>query len=154
MSFTVDAFSDGDARNAGLKFTVYSLTRGVKGEKTTWSMKNLASQKIAVDKETGYVESVQVKKSVTIKEISEDVRYFVSMQSTGAKKGAEVFYNVTAMFLASETAADALSMPETDTLGISDALSFGQYDADALASASASALDELEDKSGWQSLLA
>ena len=45
-------------------------------------------------------------------------------------------------------------MPETDTLGISDALSFGSYDTDALADASASDLTELDDKTGWMSLLA
>ena len=35
---------------------------------------------------------------------------------------------------------------------MSDALSFGQYDADALAGASAASLAELDDKSAWQDL--
>ena len=41
-------------------------------------------------------------------------------------------------------------MPETsDELAMSDALSFGQYDADVLADASASSLAELDANSGW-----
>ena len=43
-------------------------------------------------------------------------------------------------------------MPETDSPGISDALSLGGYDAGALADASASSLAGLDDKSAWQSL--
>ena len=51
--------------------------------------------------------------------------------------------------------SSSLAMPETsDALGISDALSFGGYDADALASASTASLADLNDKSAWQSLLA
>ena len=43
----------------------------------------------------------------------------------------------------------AFDMPETDSLGISDAMSFGPFDADVLADASVSALAELDDKTGW-----
>jgi len=80
--------------------------------------------------------------------------YYVSMaaKTTKATDKGCVFYNVTATFTASASAS--LAMPETDSLGISDALSFGSYDTDALADASASALADLDDKSGWQSLLA
>jgi len=70
------------------------------------------------------------------------LRVCFEMQSTGAKKGAEVFYNVTATFLASETNADALAM--------TDALNAGTLDADLLADVSASSLAELSDVSAWQ----
>ena len=47
----------------------------------------------------------------------------------------------------------SLTMPETsDALAISDALSLGGYDADALADASASALADLDDKSGGMNI--
>ena len=35
---------------------------------------------------------------------------------------------------------------------MTDSLSFGQYDVDALADASASSLAELDDRSSWQNL--
>ena len=70
------------------------------------------------------------------------------MESTNAKKGGSAYYDVTVGIMGGSSDA-ALSMPETDTLGISDDLSFGQYDADVLADASASALAGLDDKTGW-----
>ena len=81
--------------------------------------------------------------------------YCVSMtaKSTAASNKGNVFYNVTATLTPQN--ASSLAMPETsDSLGISDALSFGGYDADTLASASASALADLDDKAAWQSMLA
>ena len=48
--------------------------------------------------------------------------------------------------------ASGLAMPETDTLAMTDALSFGQ-NADALADVSASSLAELDDKSAWQNIV-
>ena len=42
---------------------------------------------------------------------------------------------------------DSLAM--TDSLNLTDASSFGGYDTDALADASASSLSELDDKAGW-----
>ena len=149
-TFTVDAYSEGTVEKAspGLKFTVYSLTRVVKGETVTWKQKTLTSQTIAVKDQ--YVSGEPVKKTLEIKEAtSDDVKYFVSMQSTGAKKGAEVFYNVT-LGLTPPPDASALAMPETsDELAMSDALIFGGYDADVFADASASSLAELDDKSAW-----
>ena len=152
-TFTVDAYSEGTVEKAspGLKFMVYSLTRVVKGETVTWKQKTLTSQTIAVKDQ--YVSGEPVKKTLEIKEAtSDDVKYFVSMQSTGAKKGAEVFYNVT-LGLTPPPDASALAMPETDShadsLAMPDSLSIGQYDADALAGASASALADLDDKSAW-----
>ena len=85
--------------------------------------------------------------------------FFLGVTSTNAKKGSAAFYNVDVINVSGQdtvplaaSVADALSMPETDNLGISDALSFGNYGADALAGASASALAELDDKSAWQNL--
>ena len=75
------------------------------------------------------------------------------MESTNAKKGGSAYYDVTVGILGGSSEA-ALSMPENDTLGISDALSLGRYDADVLADASASALADLDSKSAWQNLLA
>ena len=78
---------------------------------------------------------------------------FCARPETAGEKGC-VFYSVTAMFTASESAADSLAMPETDNRGVSDALSFASPEADLLADATASSFSELDDKSAWQSLLA
>ena len=52
----------------------------------------------------------------------------------------------------SAAVASSLALQETsDSLGISDSLSFGGYDADVLTNASA--LAELDDKSAWQDLV-
>jgi len=87
--------------------------------------------------------------------------YYVSMtaKSTKANASGSVFYNVTATLTPqnpsslampeTDSAASSLAMPEADSLGISDALSFGGFNADVLADASASALADLDDKSGW-----
>ncbi len=167
LSFTVDAYSEGliEKASANLKFTVYSLEKVVNGGKVTWKQKTLlATQTITVDKQIGYVNEATIKKTVSVKEAtSDDVKYFVSVQSVGAKKGASVYYNVWATLTSfdesaltmPETASDAsaLTMPETDNLGISDALSFGQYDADALADVSAfDKLASFNDASGWQTV--
>jgi len=157
LSFTVDAYSEGliEKASANLKFTVYSLEKVVNGGKVTWKQKTLlATQTITVDKQIGYVNEATIKKTVSVKEAtSDDVKYFVSVQSVGAKKGASVYYNVWATLTSfdesaltmPETASDAsaLSMPETNSLGISDALSFGGYDTDVLADTS---LDPASDK--------
>ena len=87
--------------------------------------------------------------------------YFLSMTAKDTKKG-NVYYTVTAdvkslkdasgaALAMPETAsvASALALPETDSLGLSDSLNFGRYDADALADASASVLSDLDDKSAW-----
>jgi autotransporter passenger strand-loop-strand repeat protein len=163
LSFTVDAYSEGliEKASANLKFTVYSLEKVVNGGKVTWKQKTLlATQTITVDKQIGYVNEATIKMTVSVKEAtSDDVKYFVSVQSVGAKKGASVYYNVWATLTSfdesaltmPETASDAsaLAMPETDSLGISDALNFGNCDSDALADLSASSLADLDDKAGW-----
>ena len=83
------------------------------------------------------------------------------MIAANAQKGSAAYYNVDVVSVSgqnfvpsSASVASALAMSETDSLGISDALSFGGYDADVLADASASSLADLDDKSGRISLLA
>ena len=81
--------------------------------------------------------------------------YYVSVtaKNTKANEKGSAYYNVTAMFSPSEVVTDALAMPElSDSLAMTDTLSFDQYDADALAGASATALAALDDKSAWQNL--
>ena len=77
--------------------------------------------------------------------------FFVGVTSANAKKGSAAYYNVQVLPEASPgSRTDGLAMPESsDSLGISDSLSFGQYGADVLADASASSLAELDDKSAW-----
>ena len=94
-----------------------------------------------------------LKKDVKLSTTNDDLRYFVSMEAADTKKSPEVYYNVMS-FPTAVSVADALAMPETAALGISDVLSFGQYDTDVLADASASALADLDDKSGWMNMLA
>ena len=82
---------------------------------------------------------------------------------TKAKKGGNAYYNISLLntdivdSVASapsmpETAAvaDPFSKPETNSLGISDTLNFGKYNANALTDASdASNLAKLDDKTEW-----
>ena len=83
-------------------------------------------------------------------------QFFLGVTSTNAKKGSAAYYNLDVVSVSgqnpplSSSEASSLSMPETsDALAISDALSFGGYDADVFADASASSLAELDDKSAW-----
>ena len=157
LAFSVDAFSKCSVKNASqnLKFTVYSLTKVVRGEKVTWTQKSLASGTITIDRKAGYVEDATLKKAIAIRDAtSDDVKYFVSVQSVGSKNGAEVFYNVTATFTPEGSDGAALAMPETAALSLTDDLSFGQYaaESDALAGAAASSLAELDEVSVWQNL--
>ena len=81
--------------------------------------------------------------------------YYISMtaKSTKANASGSVFYNVWANATPSGSEGAALAMPETaDALAMTDNLSFGSYDADALADASASSLAELDDKIGYRNL--
>ena len=113
-----------------------------------WTQKVLGSQTISdVNGATG----ATLKKDVKLSTTNDDLRYFVSMQATDTKKSPEVYYNVMS-FPTAVSVADALAMPETDALGISDGLNFGQYDSDVLADASASAFADLDDKSGWMNI--
>ena len=89
-SFTIDT------TNAA-KFTVYSLTE--KGGKYT--QKALLSQAVKAKGSATTAKTVQLEAGTV---------YYVSMQGTNAKKGAEVYYNVTAN-LTSTTPKAALDMP-------------------------------------------
>jgi len=130
------------------KFTVYSLTRNSKGK---WTQKALGSQTI---KDVNGATGVTLKKDVKLSATNDDLRYFVSMQANDTKKSPGVYYNVMSFPTAVSEAA-ALAMPKTDSLGMTDSLSFGQHNTDAIAGASfTSSLADLDDKSGWQSLLA
>ena len=82
-----------------------------------------------------------------------DAPILLTAKNTKPTEKGGAFYNVSATFNASGSASDALAMPETsDTLAMTDALSFSQLDSDALAGASASSLTELDDKSAWKDL--
>ena len=86
--------------------------------------------------------------------------YYVSMTAKNTKPNdnGSVFYNVTATL--EPSVASPLSMPESSgadaladtSLNLTDALSFDSYDADVLADASASALADLDVKSGWMNI--
>ena len=138
-TFTVDTWG---TEKASAKFTVYQLTF----KKGKWTKKSLATLTLKNTEEAadGYASASDGKTvRITEKTNEETTRYFVSMQSVDAKKGKEVYYNITAT-MPSEANGSALAMPETsDSLGMTDALSFGQFDADVLAGAY---LDSTADK--------
>ena len=121
-------------------FTIYEKSQDKKGNDT---LKAIQTTKLTLAKGKTTVEAT----TDLIADLAAG-EYYVSMtaKSTKANASGSVFYNVTANL--NPSVASPLSMPETDTLGISDALSFGSCDADALASASAS-LADLNEKSDW-----
>ena len=127
-------------------FTIYEKGQDKKGNDT---LKAIQTTKLTLEKGKTSVEAT----TDLIADLAAG-EYYVSMtaKNTKANASGSVFYNVTANL--NPSVASPLSMPETDSLGISDALSFGQYDTDALADASASGLAEFDDKFAWQSLLA
>ncbi len=111
--------------------------------------------------------SLQKKTSVTVKEYAVGAsvttnaltldagEYYISVtaKSTKANEKGSAFYNVTAMFSPSESVTDALAMPETDALAMTDSLSFASLDTDVLAGASAfDKLASLDDASSWQAV--
>lgn len=140
--FTVDTWG---TEKASAKFTLYKLTfKSGKWTKKSLATLTLKNTKGAVD---GYA-SASDGRTVEIEKKTDDAtRYFVSMQSVDAKKGKEVYYNISAG-MPSGSSDSALAMPETDvpadSLAMPDSLSFGQYDtADALAG---TCLDPASDK--------
>ena len=88
--------------------------------------------------------SLQKKTSVTVKDYTAGAsattaaltldagEYYVSVtaKNTKANEKGGAFYNVTATFNASGSAASSLAMPETDNLAITDALSFASLNTD------------------------
>ena len=78
------------------------------------------------------------------------------MESTNAKKGGSGAHTVELdSFVEFDSLSTALTMPEADGLAMTDSLSFGGLETDALADVSA--FDKLaapDDASAWRSLLA
>jgi len=137
------------------KFAVYSLTE----KKGKYTLKAL--QTTTLKKAKGATEYKATTKALSLA----SGEYYISMKSTNAKKGGAAYYNVSLNTadcsglpdggIVQETIMDAqvassLAMSETDSLASTDALSFGGYDADLLASASA--LTNLDDKSAWRNI--
>jgi hypothetical protein len=125
-------------------FTVYKKGQDKKGNDT---LETIQTTKLKLAKGASVIDKfTDVISGLTAGE------YYISMAATNTSTNAKgsVFYNVTATL--EPSVASSLAMPEADTLGMTDSLSFGQFDADVLASASASSLAELDDKSAWQNL--
>ena len=137
LSFTLTA--TGDAT-----FVVYRKTQDKKGND---KLETLQTTKLKLAKGETTLETTT--SAIAGLEAGE---YYVSMtaKNTKANEKGYVCYNVTAKL--DHSVADALAMPESDDLAMTDALSFGRFDADALADASASALAERNDKLAWQSI--
>jgi len=148
MSFSVTA-------DDAVKFTVFTLTEGKNG----WKQNTLLSVTVK-PKKTGSAQTVETKEYAFSGKLAG--HYFYSVQSLNAKKagpGANYQVSVNTFLPASVDIKDALvpldgadacalAMPETsDSLGISDALSLGGYDADVLADASAVSLAGLNGQS-------
>ena len=145
LTFTVTA-------TEGATFEVWTLANG--------KMKSLGKTKLKLGKNqttcTGSVSNLSLEVGT---------EYYVSMTAakTTANTKGSVFYNVSATLTPQnasslampETASvvSALSMPEiSDSLAMTDSLSFSQTASDALASASASTFAELTDKSSLLNL--
>ena len=142
VKFTVTA-------SGAAKFVVYSLTKTGKDKNgnPTYKLKTVLTKTLKKKKNgNAYIYSATTK-TVSLSAV-ENRTYFIAVKSTTAAKGKTAYYNVTLDFL--ETAAGSvLAMPETSDrlLAMPDAMSFGQYDADALADASASSLADLGESS-------
>ena len=141
--------------NDAAKFVVYQLSYNKNGEVT--GTKAIQTVTLKLNKTTGQYEMPVNTKACEFKEAGD---YYLSVQSTNAKKGGNAYYNVTLIDTSitppTPVAVDSLDMDSfsaADTgLNTQDTLSFGQYDADVLADASASALADLDGKSAWQNL--
>ena len=125
-------------------FTVYRKGQDKKGNDT---LETIQTTKLKLAKGASVIDKfTDVISGLTAGE------YYISMTATNTSTSAKgsVFYNVTATLEPSDAAS--LAMPETDSLAMTDSLSFGGYDTDALADISAASLAELNDKSAWQNL--
>ena len=130
------------------KFTVYQIIN----RDGVYSLKSVQSKALIKQRDGTYK---AILSSISLKKEND---YCICMKSTNAKKGGNAYYNVSYSAVSAPTAAltgpeeeavplgfaetcagsaSGLSMPEVDSLAISDALGFGQYDADVLADASA-----------------
>ena len=145
LSFSIEA---ADAS----KFVIYSLTE----QNGKYTLKAL--QTTALKKAKGASVYTATTKVLSLAASGE---YYISMQSTNAKKGGAAYYNVQLNTAAcvglpenvvlDAHVSDALAMLETDSLNLTEGLSLGQNDADALADVTASTLAELDDKAAWLS---
>ncbi|MBP5410692.1 MAG: hypothetical protein J6Y26_02140, partial [Lachnospiraceae bacterium] len=131
------------------KLVVYQLTYNKKGEVSgTKAIQTVTLKKNAA----GLFETPTNTKACTFKQPGD---YYISVQAT-AKKKETTYYNVSSVstdiaapLLVNQSAQDmcALTGSETDSLadslGMTDALSFGQFDADVLAG---TYLDSVQDK--------
>ena len=155
LSFSINA-------TGAVKFTIYQLIQNKNG---SYSLKALQTTTLSYDK---YFEDYE---AVTKGLLLQAGTYYFSVTSTNADKGGSAYYDVSVEVNASEEDADSdplgfdetvtgggcdLSMPETDILAMTDSLnltnvlSFGQCCADVLANASAaSSLAEPDGKAGW-----
>ena len=130
------------------KFVIYSLTEKKGGK---YSMKALQTTKLKKATKTA-TEYTAETKALSL----EAGDYFISMESTNAKKGGEAYYNVTlnsdaCVWTAKENVESSLAGAQD----IQDELSFGRNALEeALAGASGSGLAGLDDKSAWQNMLA
>jgi len=131
------------------KFVIYQLAFDKKGNVT--GTKAIQTVTLKQNKTTGKYEMPANTKPCEFKEAGD---YYLSVQSTNATKGGNAYYNVTLLDTnIAPVVTDALAMPETsDALAMTDSLSFGQYDADALTDASISAIADLDGKSAWQNI--
>ena len=126
-------------------FTVYRKGQDKKGNDT---LEAIQTTKLKLDKGASVVD----KFTDAISDLAAG-EYYISMTATNTSNNAKgsVFYNVAATFEPSDMAS--LAMPETsDSLAMTDSLSFGTFDTDVIASATSSSLAELDDKSVWQNL--
>ena len=142
LSFALKA--TGDAT-----FTVYRKGRDKKGNDT---LDTIQTTKLALAKGAGVVET-----TTNVLTGLEAGEYYISMTAKSTKNNStgSVFYNVTATL--NPSAASSLAMPESDSLAMTDSLSFGQSAAsDVIAeSAALGLLDDaanLDGKSTWQPL--
>ena len=130
------------------KFVIYSLTEKKGGKYTMKALQTTKLKKATKDA----VEYTAETKALSL----EAGDYFISMESTNAKKGGSAYYNVTLN-------AGACVWPAQENVeaclaggpAVQDELSFGRNGLEeALAGASGSGLTELDEKTAWQNMLA
>ena len=130
------------------KFVIYSLTEKKGGKYTMKALQTTKLKKATKDATEFTAETKALSLAAG--------NYFISMESTNAKKGGSAYYNVTlnsdACFWPAEENLEACL---TGSLNTQDELSFGRNALEeALVGASGAALAELDDKSAWLNLLA
>jgi len=130
------------------KFVIYSLTEKKGGKYTMKALQTTKLKKPAKDAAEYTAET----KALSL----EAGDYFISMESTNAKKGGSAYYNVR---LNSDACIwpveENLESSIADSLNTQDELGFGQNGLEeALAGASGLNLAELDGRSAWQNMLA